>query len=133
MYITDYFIKLLHNREIVNNTEAYTYYLEKYILNQKYKISDIKQLDQLIADQIQLALGKFEIFAENNLNKDDSVAYFQEKFVEYPFIRINKTNDAKIKFEFEDPVVSVTLRANQPKSWTNVGKTRFFILRNCLQ
>ena len=47
MYITDYFIKLLHNREIVNNTEAYTYYLEKYILNQKYKISDIKQLGQL--------------------------------------------------------------------------------------
>jgi len=44
MYITDYFIKLLHNREIVNNTEAYKYYLEKYILTEKYKISDIKQL-----------------------------------------------------------------------------------------
>jgi thiol-disulfide isomerase/thioredoxin len=70
MYITDYFIKLLHNREIVNNTEAYTYYLEKYILNQKYKISDIKQLDQLKTELANLKSLQLQDTCVNMILKD---------------------------------------------------------------
>ena len=70
MYITDYFIKLLHNREIVNNTEAYTYYLEKYILNQKYKISDIKQLDQLKTEIANLKSLQLQDTCVNMILKD---------------------------------------------------------------
>ena len=72
MYITDYFIKLLHNREIVNNTEAYTYYLEKYILNQKYKISDIKQLDQLKTELANLKSLQLQDTCVNMILKDTS-------------------------------------------------------------
>ena len=70
IYITDYFIKLLHNREIVNNTEAYTYYLEKYILNQKYKISDIKQLDQLKTEIANLKSLQLQDTCVNMILKD---------------------------------------------------------------
>ena len=70
MYITDYFIKLLHNREIVNNTEAYTYYLEKYILNQKYKISDIKQLGQLKSELANLKSLQLQDTCVNMILKD---------------------------------------------------------------
>jgi thiol-disulfide isomerase/thioredoxin len=70
IYITDYFIKLLHNREIVNNTEAYTYYLEKYILNQKYKISDIKQLDQLKTELANLKSLQLQDTCVNMILKD---------------------------------------------------------------
>lgn len=70
MYITDYFIKLLHNREIVNNTEAYAYYLEKYILNQKYKISDIKQLGQLKSELANLKLLQLQDTCVNMILKD---------------------------------------------------------------
>jgi thiol-disulfide isomerase/thioredoxin len=70
MYITDYFIKLLHNREIVNNTEAYTYYLEKYILNQKFKISDIKQLDQLKIEFANLKSLQLQDTCVNMILKD---------------------------------------------------------------
>ena len=70
MYFTDYFIKLLHNREIVNNTEAYTYYLEKYILNQKYKISDIKQLDQLKTELANLKSLQLQDTCVNMILKD---------------------------------------------------------------
>ena len=70
MYITDYFIKLLHNREIVNNTEAYIYYLEKYILNQKYKISDIKQLDQLKTELANLKSLQLQDTCVNMILKD---------------------------------------------------------------
>jgi len=70
MYITDYFIKLLHNREIVNNTEAYTYYLEKYILNQKYTISDIKQLDQLKTELANLKSLQLQDTCVNMILKD---------------------------------------------------------------
>lgn len=70
MYITDYFIKLLHNREIVNNTEAYAYYLEKYILNQKYKISDIKQLGQLKSELANLKSLQLQDTCVNMILKD---------------------------------------------------------------
>lgn len=70
MYITDYFIKLLHNREIVNNTEAYTYFLENYILNQKYKISDIKQLDQLKTELANLKSLQLQDTCVNMILKD---------------------------------------------------------------
>ena len=70
MYITDYFIKLLHNREIVNNTEAYTYYLEKYILNQKYKISEIKQLGQLKSELANLKSLQLQDTCVNMILKD---------------------------------------------------------------
>ena len=70
MYITDYFIKLLHNREIVNNTEAYTYYLEKYILNQKYKISNIKQLGQLKSELANLKSLQLQDTCVNMILKD---------------------------------------------------------------
>jgi thiol-disulfide isomerase/thioredoxin len=70
IYITVYFIKLLHNREIVNNTEAYTYYLEKYILNQKYKISDIKQLDQLKTELANLKSLQLQDTCVNMILKD---------------------------------------------------------------
>ena len=72
MYITDYFIKLLHNREIVNNTEAYTYYLEKYILNQKYKISDIKQLGQLKSELANLKSLQLQDTCVNMILKDSN-------------------------------------------------------------
>ena len=96
--------------------------LELKGLDTGYLLAD---LNQLIADQKQLALGKFEIFVENNMNKDESLLYFQNKFADYLFIKISKTNDSKLKFEFNDPVVSVTLRANQPKNWINVDKDYF--------
>lgn len=70
MYITDYFIKLLHNREIVNNTEAYAYYLEKYILNQKYKISNIKQLGQLKSELANLKSLQLQDTCVNMILKD---------------------------------------------------------------
>ncbi len=70
MYITDYFIKLLHNREIVNNTEAYTYYLEKYILTEKYKLSDIKQLDQLKTELANLKSLQLQDTCVNMILKD---------------------------------------------------------------
>ena len=70
MYIADYFIKLLHNREIVNNTEAYAYYLEKYILNQKFKISDIKQLGQLKSELANLKSLQLQDTCVNMILKD---------------------------------------------------------------
>lgn len=85
MYITDYFIKLLHNREIVNNTEAYTYYLEKYILNQKYKISDIKQLDQLKTElanlkSLQLQDTCVNMILKDTGNKEQNLHQFAKQF-----------------------------------------------------
>ncbi len=90
MYITDYFIKLLHNREIVNNTEAYTYYLEKYILNQKYKISDIKQLDQLKTELANLKSLQLQDTCVNMILKDTAgqVQNLQEFASQYKFTLI---------------------------------------------
>lgn len=90
MYITDYFIKLLHNREIVNNTEAYTYYLEKYILNQKYKISDIKQLDQLKTELANLKSLQLQDTCVNMILKDTAgqMQNLQEFASQYKFTLI---------------------------------------------
>ena len=90
MYITDYFIKLLHNREIVNNTEAYAYYLEKYILNQKYKISDIKQLGQLKSELANLKSLQLQDTCVNMILKDTAgqVQNLQEFASQYKFTLI---------------------------------------------
>jgi hypothetical protein len=42
-YVVDYLTKLLKNREIVNNTEAYKKFVQSYLLNDKCKVLDAKQ------------------------------------------------------------------------------------------
>ena len=42
-YVVDYLTKLLKNREIVNNTEAYKKFVQSYLLNDKCKVLDAKE------------------------------------------------------------------------------------------
>jgi hypothetical protein len=53
-FVFDYVAKLMKNREILNNTEGYTYFIKKYVKEGKCAFLEPKQKDQLLQELAQL-------------------------------------------------------------------------------
>jgi hypothetical protein len=53
-FVFDYVAKLMKNREILNNTEGYTYFINKYVKEGKCAFLDPKQKDQFLQELAQL-------------------------------------------------------------------------------
>ena len=69
-YVVDYLTKLLKNREIVNNTEGYKKFVETYLLNEKCKVLDAKQLTTYKEEIANLSLLNLQDTCVNMILKD---------------------------------------------------------------
>ena len=69
-YIFDFTIKLLKNREIQNNTNAYVYFINKYVKESKCKVLDAKIEKQLLAELEQVNQLKLQDSSLNMVLKD---------------------------------------------------------------
>lgn len=71
-YVVDFLTKLLKNREIINNTEGYKKFLEAYILYDKCKVYDIKQVATFKEELANLSLQSLQDTCVNLILKDTS-------------------------------------------------------------
>jgi hypothetical protein len=71
-YVVDYLTKLLKNREIINNTEGYKRFVEKYLLNEKCKVYDAQQLATFKEEIANLSLQSLQDTCVNMILKDTS-------------------------------------------------------------
>ncbi len=71
-YVVDYLTKLLKNREIINNTEGYKRFVEKYLLNERCKVYDAKQLSIFKEEIANLSLQSLQDTCVNMILKDTS-------------------------------------------------------------
>ena len=71
-YVVDYLTKLLKNREIVNNTEAYKKFVQSYLLNDKCKVLDAKQKTTYKEEIANLSLLSLKDTCVNMILKDTS-------------------------------------------------------------
>lgn len=69
-YVVDYLTKLLKNREIVNNTEAYKKFLQSYLLNDKCKVLDAKEKTTFKEEIANLSLLSLQDTCMNMILKD---------------------------------------------------------------
>jgi hypothetical protein len=84
-YIVDYFTKLLKNREIVNNTDVYKTFVENYLLNEKCKAIDPKQITVYKEEIANLSLLKMQdtcmnIIMKDTVGKDQNLHEFVKDF-----------------------------------------------------
>jgi hypothetical protein len=71
-YVVDYLTKLLKNREIVNNTEAYKNFLQSYLLNDKCKVLDAKQKTTFKEEIANISILSLKDTCVNMILKDTS-------------------------------------------------------------
>lgn len=71
-YTFDYLIKLLKNRDIQNNTNAYAYFINKYVKENKCKFLDPKLEKQLLEELDKVNALKLQDSSVNIILKDSS-------------------------------------------------------------
>ena len=71
-YVVDYLTKLLKNREIVNNTEAYKKFMQSYLLNDKCKVLDAKQKTTYKEEIANISILSLKDTCVNMILKDTS-------------------------------------------------------------
>jgi hypothetical protein len=69
-YVFDYFVKLLKNREIQNNTKAYAYFIKKYVKENKCKFLDPKIEKELLDDYQKVSALQSQDTSVNMILKD---------------------------------------------------------------
>jgi len=69
-YVVDFLTKLLKNREIINNTEGYKKFVQSYLLNDKCKVYDAKQLSTYKDEISNLSLQSLQDTCVNMILKD---------------------------------------------------------------
>jgi thiol-disulfide isomerase/thioredoxin len=84
-YVVDYLTKLLKNREIINNTEGYKKFVESYLLNDKCKVLDAKQIASYKEEIANLSLLSIQdtcvnMILKDTANKEQNLHDFAKQF-----------------------------------------------------
>jgi hypothetical protein len=84
-YVFDYFVKLLKNREIQNNTNAYVYFIKKYVKENKCKLLDPKLEKELLDEYQKLSALQSQdtsvnIILKDTLGLDQNLHRFAKQF-----------------------------------------------------
>ncbi len=84
-YVFDYFVKLLKNREIQNNTNAFVYFIKKYVKENKCKLLDPKLEKELLDEYQKLSAlqsqdTSLNIILKDTLGLDQNLHRFAKQF-----------------------------------------------------
>ena len=123
-YTFDYLIKLLKNRDIQNNTNAYSYFIKKYVKENKCKFLDPKLEKQLLEDFAKVEALKLQDTSVNMILKDTagndrSLYQFADKF-DYTLITFFDPTCAHCMVEL--PKMDSIIRVIEKQLVLNIGK-----------
>jgi hypothetical protein len=123
-YTFDYLIKLLKNRDIQNNTNAYAYFINKYVKENKCNFLDPKLEKQLLEELEKVNTLKLQDSSTNIILKDTSgidqnLHEFAKQF-DYTLITFFDPTCEHCKIEL--PKIDSTINLIEKQLVLNIGK-----------
>jgi hypothetical protein len=123
-YVFDFLTKLLKNREIQNNTQAYTYFIKKYVKDNKCKFLDPKLEKLLLEEYEKVNALQSQDSSVNMILKDtsgmDQNLYATAKKYDYTIITFFDPTCDHCKVEL--PKMDSTINLIEKQLVLNIGK-----------